>query len=555
MGSREILTLQFGHYSNYVGTHWWNVQEQGFEYDSSSSSEIDHDVLYREGLTEKNEVTFTPRLLFVDLKGSLKSLPESGNLYAPNFNDPSAEWDPDLVTVKTEPVNNKNQFQQDLDSSACKNIHRNAYDFEKDVSVWSDFLYTRFHPRSVNIIREYQHCNENTPFDVFPLGTSLWKSPQFDDDFCNKIRSYVEECDSFQASDLEIGFHMLTDCTNAFAGLSSSCVEHLKDDYDKSALLIFPVMPSYFPDRVTSVEERYQSLANDSVRVLNMALGFSAFSEHASLFVPLSVGSKGWRKPGPKRQFDLVEYDHELPYHSSALLASALETFSLKYRLKSSHFTLTDLCADLNRNGRRAAAASLKLPFSLNGSADLLDCLDKWQGPLTQSITPSCEIGSENLIQYITLRGIKEEQLKQPPHLAQKQLKLPAYKCDSIASMLNMYLAYSTDFSISNVTAVNKPLNVATPYPRIFQAAAGRQANVSTRAVPEFGQENVPVLAGLHNGPPIGDMLESLYTETKRIKFAKFPQFIAGGMESEEYEECLNTLSTLRENYVDDYVI
>lgn len=24
--SREILTLQFGNYSNYVGTHWWNVQ-------------------------------------------------------------------------------------------------------------------------------------------------------------------------------------------------------------------------------------------------------------------------------------------------------------------------------------------------------------------------------------------------------------------------------------------------------------------------------------------------------------------------------------------------
>jgi len=24
--TREIITLQLGNYSNYVGTHWWNIQ-------------------------------------------------------------------------------------------------------------------------------------------------------------------------------------------------------------------------------------------------------------------------------------------------------------------------------------------------------------------------------------------------------------------------------------------------------------------------------------------------------------------------------------------------
>ncbi len=23
---REIITLQLGHYSNFIGTHWWNLQ-------------------------------------------------------------------------------------------------------------------------------------------------------------------------------------------------------------------------------------------------------------------------------------------------------------------------------------------------------------------------------------------------------------------------------------------------------------------------------------------------------------------------------------------------
>lgn len=50
MTSREIITFQFGNYSNYVGAHWWNVQEAGFNYDPTSApSEINHDVLYREG--------------------------------------------------------------------------------------------------------------------------------------------------------------------------------------------------------------------------------------------------------------------------------------------------------------------------------------------------------------------------------------------------------------------------------------------------------------------------------------------------------------------------
>lgn len=77
-------------------------------------------------------------------------------------------------------------------------ILKRKYNFEQEVQVWSDFLYGRFHPRTVNVVREYQHCNEHTPFDAFPLGVDLWKTEQFEEDFTNKIRNYVEECNNFQ---------------------------------------------------------------------------------------------------------------------------------------------------------------------------------------------------------------------------------------------------------------------------------------------------------------------------------------------------------------------
>lgn len=59
MSGKEIMTLQFGHYSNFIGTHWWNIQDFSFDYDSHKPTEINHDVLYREGLTSKVSVLFT----------------------------------------------------------------------------------------------------------------------------------------------------------------------------------------------------------------------------------------------------------------------------------------------------------------------------------------------------------------------------------------------------------------------------------------------------------------------------------------------------------------
>lgn len=139
--------------------------------------------------------------MLVDLQGSLKTLPEEGELYEPtvDFSKTNVEWNTDKLDIQKTANNPKNQFLNDLaNSSKPVNVLNKTYDFENDVEVWSDFMYSRFHPRSINIIKEYQHCNEHTPFDAFPLGTDLWKKTQFEEDFSDKIRNYVEECDSFQ---------------------------------------------------------------------------------------------------------------------------------------------------------------------------------------------------------------------------------------------------------------------------------------------------------------------------------------------------------------------
>lgn len=88
-------------------------------------------------------------------------------------------------------------------------------------------------------------------------------------------------------------------------------------------------------------------------------------------------------------------------------------------------------------------------------------------------------------MQYVTLRGISEDKLKQPPDRAQKQQNLPGYECNSITEMLNLYLSYSTYATINNVTVVHKSLDVRTPFPRIFDSSINQDGYVSAIPRPQ----------------------------------------------------------------------
>lgn len=113
MSTREILTFQFGHYANYVGAHFWNLQELSFDYTGTVKTEVNHDILYREGQTARGEVTYTPRLIIADLKGSLKTLPETGGL---PYEADEKEFHWESVEKVEEPSPPKNEFLSDIDT-------------------------------------------------------------------------------------------------------------------------------------------------------------------------------------------------------------------------------------------------------------------------------------------------------------------------------------------------------------------------------------------------------------------------------------------------------
>lgn len=171
MSTREILTLQFGHYSNYIGAHFWNTQELSFDYTGTLKTECNHDILYREGSTSRGEVTYTPRLLLADLQGSLKTLPENGGLPEEISTD-VVTWD--NIEQIEEPSYSKNEYLVDIDAEHTK---QKEYNLEHDVKTWTDYLYPRFHDRTVNIVKEYQHGIESvSSFNSYKCVKLIYKT-------------------------------------------------------------------------------------------------------------------------------------------------------------------------------------------------------------------------------------------------------------------------------------------------------------------------------------------------------------------------------------------
>ena len=208
----------------------------------------------------------------------------------------------------------------------------------------------------------------------------------------------------------------------------------------------------------------------DYNKVINMTLCWQQLNEHSSLFSPLCCDADPWLTPTNPIKFENITYKSDLKYHTSALLATAIDTLSLRYRHKKYPMSaLSDLCADLNKSNRKAVVTSLSLPFPMENDLDLIDVLDNLDGRCPWlSLTPNCEINQDGGMHSVSMRGIPENRLKRPLNQAKKQTEKAAYRCTSVHEMMSLYLNSACLTSAIHFTNVEKALNIQDPYPKIF---------------------------------------------------------------------------------------
>ncbi|KAF2672577.1 tubulin nucleotide-binding domain-like protein [Microthyrium microscopicum] len=317
----EIITIQIGTQSNYVGTHFWNAQESYFTYGNEQPSIVDHDIHFRSGIGAYGSDTFTPRTLIYDAKESFGTLRQRNALYEMQGegHDPlhSIGGNPSLIRQPRIP---QHPYQHHLDSNTTPPPLTSS-----DIRFWSDYNRVFYHPRSLQQLHIDSITASLSPIHSWSAGVELFEADDKENDVLDRdFRYFAEECDQMQ------GVMLMAGVETAWGGFASRYAERLRDELGKGVILVWGLHDPLSPADNTG-ERRYQRLGN-SIRSLHTLGG------QASIYAPLVSSA-------PSNQTSVVT-DASSAWETSALQQAVIETLSLPSRLRRSepgHATLADL--------------------------------------------------------------------------------------------------------------------------------------------------------------------------------------------------------------------
>ncbi|XP_029298731.1 LOW QUALITY PROTEIN: protein misato homolog 1 [Cottoperca gobio] len=588
---REVITLQLGHYSNFVGTHWWNLQDASLSYDPETSpGEIQSDVVFREGRTLGGHVTHTPRLIAMDLKGSLRTLRQEGSLYDAGKDlkghSPAVIWEGSLMTHKESPAE-KNPFLKDLDKldpgryseegrpkssqrgetlaeadsycppqrlAAALSVEtvnsqlarvQKCYRLEGSVKVWSDFLRVHLHPRTISVIHQYNHDGEADRLEAFGQGEALLQGSVLEQ-LEDKLHFFVEECDYLQ------GFQVLCDLANGFAGLGSKVTEMLQDSYGGRGILTWGLAPVSHPNS-TPMTELYH--------MLNCTLGTVHMASHSSFFCPLTLRGGLGRRPSAPTAFPYLNYDPSLWYHSSSVLALALDALTLPYRLNKDSVPMWQMADALTVSGRKVVAAYGAVPFPMMHGSSLPDALSACTDALPWKPLSACsEPGNGRCYgQWATLKGFDGQSLisSLPPGTPPPT---PLHSLHCGEDVLESYIRSFYPTSPLALQLVSAPSKLTPPFPQIFSQSLCAQGFMQSQPPPRGSPaplvSTAPVMTSLQSGPALGSLLSEMHRGASTLNICRVaPSFLSQGPEMADYKEALEELRLLARCYRGDGVM
>ena len=495
-----------------------------------------------------------------DLKGSLNTLKQEGTLYEIAGQE-NIKWLGD-VTMHAEDAAPKNRFLVDLEGEGhpqddedvdekdkidreieelnddeCESDKQvfgsKLYDLDSSVNVWSDFLRTQYHPKSIHIVEDYRHNTELHPFDLFPCGNQVLGNYSATCEWEDRIHFFTEECDSLQ------GFHVFLDTHNGFGGLGPGLLKYLEEEFPGKGILTYGFTPADLPD---------DSPQSRSTRIINSALAYDAASSHSSLFVPASLATGLWRVIEPPIEFPYLNYK-SMAYHTSAILASAVDTASVPYRLETNPCVLADITHSFNAQSRKMAAICSSLPFPVSLENSLVDILTEHETKFPwQSLTPHFKCDTLPIMQSVVLRGIP------PNHVTSRQSpgRLPRYLTglNSAEAIMDAYLSNVFSGKLYSNTAINSPLKTSIPYPHIFDQNVNKDGILSAWKRPKNqGVESVPMMTSLQCNTGVGGVIGHLHSAAVKMNIRKHCKYIEMGLEEDEYLEAVENLHILSGNY------
>ncbi|TBU44587.1 tubulin nucleotide-binding domain-like protein [Dichomitus squalens] len=335
---KEILYVQAGTFANFVGTHFWNAQEGYFTYSHDEEPAVYHDRSFREGLNNKGESTYCPRLLLFDRKSQFGAL--SDELYRSNDSSTAGQWEGGVIEYRQEPIP-KSQYQTRLDQGEPEDDAQVNEDLAPDshqIRFWSDYSRVFLHPRTLQMLPDLadweaadgEWIKSRESFQQYDIDHDLME---------NEMRNFVEECDGLQ------GLQLFSDCP-AFGGFTDAFLTAFLDEFPKLTSLAFSFLSDASSNATVTAEEP------EATKALNDALSLRSLYSLSTLNVPIQHPS-AWERGD---WLDDLRLEMRSPYHTSALLSTHIESATLPFRLKASEHDMSSISGLLNMSGTTGTA-------------------------------------------------------------------------------------------------------------------------------------------------------------------------------------------------------
>lgn len=550
LGGGEVVTIQLGRSSNFVGSHFWNIQDTLARESVAEEGSFVHDEIEFESLMQErevgNEVVKTPRLLLYDLKGSLGGLRKDP--YANPSQAAASTWKGPVERHEST-IYHKNTYLAELEKvrssgggsnqeASASLPKRKDYGLESVVEYWTDFRQMEYHPRSFFELTNYVEGLH--PFNSFADGRQILRGNSEEaEEIRNHARKLLESCDRLT------GIQLLADSDTSFSGFCCDYLELLREDFlsSKDSILLYAV------SELDSERRRLQQLslggAGGDIGVLQKKLGaettlnrsllFTNTMELVDLMVPLfwtsdsaSACASNWKKSLPRLVPNLI-------YHSSALLACALDSLSVPWRRKSGRGA-TDFQSFLRSVGYSSAKiASVSFSFEAlqqlsPSSRTSLQQIIRSRFSAASSAVPLHASGlTNNLVEGLRnradvppftetsiLRGMGDAR-----NVADFEAELESWMCGRIRK---------------NAHCLREALPLPISFPNLF----AKGSNDDTEAEPK---DRVAMLTHLQVTPALHGPLSMLVKDFEGI----LPE--EHGMQKDEFRDIKEKLLDLADNY------
>uniref|UniRef100_A0A0D3FG15 DML1/Misato tubulin domain-containing protein n=1 Tax=Oryza barthii TaxID=65489 RepID=A0A0D3FG15_9ORYZ len=490
---REAVTVQVGGFANYVGSHFWNFQDEllGLADDPDAdpvfkNDALDMDVLYRSGETHQGIPTYCPRLVSCWLRvhgGIICRVPwffefiRSGS-----------------VTRSVSKPHGRNLFLQSLveegqnpsTSNGASNSQKSVEDkdlidcLENSVNFWTDYSKVQYHPQSL-----YELHGSWTDFDKFDNYGSAqevvsdWSQIE---EMNERLRFFVEECDHIQ------GIQFIVDDSGGFSSVAAQFLENIADDYTNTPVLLYCVR-----DPMTLGSSR-RNQRESIMRALHDAVSFSKLSSFCNLMVPIGP-------PSLSRSYmsSYLYIQDEKPFHASAVCAAAIHSITVPFRLQQ-----TGPSSDLAHSSGNLDIGELLHILSDQGRQNMVTALDVAMP--APSLTDRDAMGNIEMKLHSLTPEISDED--EDPYSVESLVDF------HITSERLVYEARETKPKFSHLSASLCPLPVPLPFPSIFRGNIGRHGEILSDHAEEsqpkgsLDIESIPMAARLRSSSAVLPFIE-----------------------------------------------